>query len=115
MVITEVIQCISSTMNEEHDQTLVLKLLKILNKHHSQLIQRTVTRAELFNCTSESISTTTEEIDKENIELEQDHSLKFLKKEQEISKAKRRSSIEKNSNNMLAYQSNLDKVNEILS
>jgi hypothetical protein len=68
LLINEVIKCISEAINNEKDQTLVFRLLKILNSHHSQLLEDTVNRGESFlNCTSESMSTTTEEVEKENI------------------------------------------------
>lgn len=54
-VINEVIQCISQVMDNEKDQGLVLRILKILNTHHSELIQRTVHRTDSFlNYTTEN-------------------------------------------------------------
>ena len=45
-VINEVIICLSEVMEDDSNQELVLKLLKILNNHHSDLIQRTINKTD---------------------------------------------------------------------
>ena len=45
-VINEVINWISEAMNFDTNNELILKMLKILNNHHSDLIQRAIIKAE---------------------------------------------------------------------
>lgn len=116
-------------MDNEQNQELVIKILKILNTHHSDLIQRTVNKCESsFNMTTELDSTIDFNFEKENFQEPQPQKAqtqpikKVTMKEprvssgrpSEIENSRRRSSLEKNVENLQSYKSNLEKVDRIL-
>ena len=102
LVINEVIKWISEVMENDANQELVRRILRILNTHHSDLIQKAVNRNDVTTTDSwDFTSTTTDFNEKEN---------NFPP----CIQPKRRKSIEKNISNINLYKSNLDKVDKIL-
>ena len=69
-VVDEVIKCIEGVIDNEQNQKLVIQILKILNQHHSKLIQTTVNNElnqSMMSNASSLKSTNDNNSDKENI------------------------------------------------
>lgn len=101
-VINEVIKWISSVMENDANQELVLKILRILNTHHCDLIQRTVNKPDTTLNDSWDFTSTTIDLNEKENNFEQ------------CIQANRKPSVEKNYSNITSYKSNLDKVDRIL-
>ena len=101
-VINEVIKWISSVMENDANQELVLKILRILNTHHCDLIQRTVNKPDTTLNDSWDFTSTTIDLNEKENNFEQ------------CIQGNRKPSVEKNYSNITSYKSNLDKVDRIL-